>query len=195
MKLAMALHSIKCNCVMTDGGELSYEHDGELQVGDAVFVKQTAGEEIEMAPAPDGEYKADNVIFVVEGGIVKEIRDEKPAEEKPTEEMEGGCKKVKHEGEDPADTPAEEAEKPAEETQSVEDRIAALEEGITALREALESKATAEDELKARIEALEAKIASLEEPAGKPAEKEAEPASEIKASSARMAAWAEMNRR
>ena len=60
--------------VETDKGILTWEADGEIMVGYAVYMD---GE-----PAADGEYVAEGIIVVVENGIVKEIKPvEAPAED------------------------------------------------------------------------------------------------------------------
>lgn len=57
--------------VDTDNGSLLYDGD-ELNVGDEVFI-ENAERELEV-PA-DGEYETETRVYVVEGGIVVEIRD------------------------------------------------------------------------------------------------------------------------
>lgn len=69
--------------VATDKGELIY--DGELAEGTAVLV---AGEGGENAPAPDGEYTAeDGRVIVVKDGTVAEIREPEAEVEQEEEEQ------------------------------------------------------------------------------------------------------------
>lgn len=80
MKLAKMI--MRLAEVETDKGVLVYE--GELIEGTEVFIEK----EGEMVPAEDGEYKVEEGIIVVEGGVVKEIIEaEKPVEEEPVEEV------------------------------------------------------------------------------------------------------------
>ena len=68
----------------TDKGELIWEGEEDLKEGDEVFVE---GEDGELAPAPEGEYKTeDGKTIVVAEGKVAEIRD--PEAEVAPEEVE-----------------------------------------------------------------------------------------------------------
>lgn len=64
--------------VSTDKGELTYIGDKELQAGDEVYLNEL--------PAPDGDYVADDKVFVVKDGKVEEIRDKEVEDEKETPE-------------------------------------------------------------------------------------------------------------
>lgn len=66
---------LQFNGVSTDKGELTYLGDKELQVGDEVYLNEL--------PAPDGDYVADDKVFVVKDGKVEEIRDKEVEEETP----------------------------------------------------------------------------------------------------------------
>lgn len=95
-KLKRALMSLimEFNNLMTDKANLYWNEETDIQEGYAVFVD---GEGDEKIPAPDGEYTAEDVIVIVENGIVKEIKPvEAPAEEPA-----------------PAAEPAQAAEEPA----------------------------------------------------------------------------------
>lgn len=110
--------------VETNNGILTYEEEGELQVGYSVFIDE--------APAADGEYEANGKIFVVVDGKVAEIKDvEAPeAEEAPAEA-------AMAEEEAPA---ADIAEEPAAaEADPYEERIKALEDEVKALRELIDA--------------------------------------------------------
>lgn len=82
--------------VKTDKAVLTYDGDGELEVGMEVFVETEADDNIEYVHPEDGEYvMEDGRIIVVKAGIVEEIKDkevEEPAEmpaEPTTESMVG----------------------------------------------------------------------------------------------------------
>ena len=82
--------------VKTDKAVLTYDGDGELEVGMEVFVETEADDNIEYVHPEDGEYvMEDGRIIVVKAGIVEEIKDKKveePAEmpaEPTTENMVG----------------------------------------------------------------------------------------------------------
>ena len=82
--------------VKTDKAVLTYDGDGELEVGMEVFVETEADDNIEYIHPEDGEYvMEDGRTIVVKAGIVEEIKDkveEMPAEmpaEPTTESMVG----------------------------------------------------------------------------------------------------------
>ena len=82
--------------VKTDKAVLTYDGDGELEVGMEVFVETEADDDIEYVHPEDGEYvMEDGRTIVVKAGIVEEIKDkveEMPAEEpaEPTTENMAG---------------------------------------------------------------------------------------------------------
>ena len=70
--------------VKTDKAVLTYDGDGELEVGMEVFVETEADDNIEYVHPEDGEYvMEDGRIIVVKAGIVEEIKDK--VEEMPVE--------------------------------------------------------------------------------------------------------------
>lgn len=72
--------------VKTDKAVLTYDGDGELEVGMEVFVETEADDNIEYVHPEDGEYvMEDGRIIVVKAGIVEEIKDKV---EEPTEPAE-----------------------------------------------------------------------------------------------------------
>ena len=85
--------------VKTDKAILTYDGDGELEVGMEVFVESGAEDAIEYVHPEDGEYLAeDGRTIVIKDGIVEEIKEkveeptepaEMPAEEPTTENMAG----------------------------------------------------------------------------------------------------------
>ena len=82
--LKEALRSIllQFDGVQTDKGELTWNGDKQLEVGDEVYIDEV--------PAPDGDYVADDKVFVVKDGKVEEIKDKEPEtpETPETEELE-----------------------------------------------------------------------------------------------------------
>ena len=164
-KVKIALRSLlmKCGAIATDKATLLFE-GAEPEVGMEVFVEDENGE---ILPAPDGEYEAEGVVYVIAEGKIAEIRkneegEEAPAEETPAEEP------VEAEEEDPQADPIEEPEE--NETETIEDRVARLEESIGELREGIESMLEAIAALASRIEVVEEKLKAVEEPAADPAE-------------------------
>lgn len=70
--------------VKTDKAVLTYDGDGELEVGMEVFVETEADDTIEYVHPEDGEYvMEDGRTIVIKDGFVEEIKDAEPAE--PTE--------------------------------------------------------------------------------------------------------------
>ncbi len=166
-KVKIALRSLlmKCGEIATDKATLLFE-GAEPEVGMEVFVEDENGE---ILPAPDGEYEAEGVVYVIAEGKIAEIRkneegetaEETPAEEPAEEPVEG-------EEEEPQADPVDEPEEV--ETETVEDRVARLEESIGELREGIESLIEAVAALASRVEVVEEKLKAVEEPAADPAE-------------------------
>ena len=83
--------------VKTDKAVLTYDGEGELEVGMEVFVESGAEDAIEYVHPEDGEYvMEDGRTIVIKDGIVEEIKEkeaeepaEMPAEEPTTENMAG----------------------------------------------------------------------------------------------------------
>ena len=82
--------------VKTDKAVLTYDGDGELEVGMEVFVETEADDTIEYMHPEDGEYLAeDGRTIVIKDGFVEEIKEKEmvdepmePATEPTTENME-----------------------------------------------------------------------------------------------------------
>ena len=71
--------------VKTDKAVLTYDGDGELEVGMEVFVETEADDTIEYMHPEDGEYVTeDGRTIVIKDGFVEEIKEAEPAE--PTTE-------------------------------------------------------------------------------------------------------------
>lgn len=181
-KVKIALRSLlmKCGAIATDKATLLFE-GAEIEVGTEVFVEDENGE---ILPAPDGEYKVGNTIYVVKDGKVDEIRNEEAENEAGADaEAEGdgegegggegdgegdGGEGVEGEEEEPQAEPIDAPEQTEEET--VEDRMNRLEASIGEIREGIESMLEAVAALTGRLEAVEEKLKGLEEPAADPAE-------------------------
>lgn len=104
--------------VETNKGILTYEEEGELQVGYNVYINEE--------PAADGEYEVNDKIFVVVDGKVSEIKDVMPTvEETAMAEM----PTVEVPAEEPAVDPYEERIK------ALEDEVKTLKEMVDALKE------------------------------------------------------------
>jgi len=83
-KLAKLL--LKFDSVSTDKADLFYDHEGELVVGDEVYIYDAEGER---AVPEDGDYESDGYIYVIKEGKVDEIREkEAGSEEKADEALE-----------------------------------------------------------------------------------------------------------
>lgn len=133
IKLAKML--LKFGSLSTDNGELQYE--GDLVEGLEVFIEQDG----ELIPAPDGEYKTEDVTITVVGGKIETIVENAAEEEKPEEET----------------TTEIETEEVEEETQNAE---------VEALKEENEKLKTEIEELKKQLEEANEKLKmSVEKPA------------------------------
>lgn len=165
LKIALRALLLKAGEVETDNGKLIWEGEGELTVGTEVFIETADGENVEVVPAPDGEYKADGKTYVVKDGKVDEIRDENVAEE-PAEEP---AEEEPVEAEETEAEPADENDETPEE-EPLEDRVARLEARIAEITEGIEQLMNAIVGVAERMDAVEEKIAGLEKPATDPAD-------------------------
>ena len=84
IRLRLSKLLVKLSEVPTDLGVLYKSEDGELVVGDLVYVTEESGEFI---PAPTGDYKAEKVTYKVGDGKISEIVEE-TVEEPVKEELE-----------------------------------------------------------------------------------------------------------
>lgn len=73
IRLRLSKLLVKLSEVPTDLGVLYKSEDGELVVGDLVYVTEESGEFI---PAPTGDYKAEKVTYKVVDGKISEIVEE-----------------------------------------------------------------------------------------------------------------------
>lgn len=99
--------------LQTNNGMLTWNGEKQLEVGDEVYLDEE--------PAPDGDYVADDKVFVVKDGKVEEIKDKEVEEEKP-ENLETETTETAE------TTETETTEDPEDETiKGLETRIAELE--------------------------------------------------------------------
>ena len=99
--------------VKTDKAVLTYDGDGELEVGMEVFVETGAEDSIEYVHPEDGEYLAeDGRTIVIKDGFVEEIKEAEPTE--PTTEPAEPATENMEEPMEPTTDPA--TEEPAEPT-------------------------------------------------------------------------------
>lgn len=128
--------------VKTDKAVLTYDGDGELEVGMEVFVETEADDTIEYMHPEDGEYMTeDGRTIVIKDGFVEEIK-----EAEPTEPMEPATEPTNQNMEEPMEPTTE----PMEPTEPTFDAEAAYNEvlaEVQALREELQ-------ELKDRVNEL-----------------------------------------
>lgn len=159
--------------ITSDKGVLRYDGENENDLKEGIGVVAYDTETDMESPAEDGEYQVEteqgNKILVIEGGMIKEIRDMEEPEEEPQE----------NEGDNPEEpeTPAEEPESEESEEEVVESggtEVKAEEEvenptnegeetdteAVVKLREEVNELYKIVDELKARIEKLEGKPAA-----------------------------------
>ena len=130
--------------VKTDKAVLTYDGDGELEVGMEVFVETGAEDSIEYVHPEDGEYMTeDGRTIVIKDGFVEEIKEkvEEPMEpaEPATENME--------EPTEPMEPTIEPVSEPTEPTFDAEAAYNELVAEVQALREELQ-------ELKDKVNAL-----------------------------------------
>lgn len=165
-KLFMKIEKIKAalrrilaefGSVSTDKGVLVWDGDDELKEGDAVHGVDEEGNDVSVE---DGEYRTeDGKIIVVEGGMVKEIRDDEAEVSSEPEAEEEGEPEAEPEAEQVNEESDEEPEAEEKEEDDKDKRIADLEAEIARLEE--------------ENGALKARIAELEgEPAADPASEE-----------------------
>lgn len=98
--------------LQTNNGMLTWNGEKQLEVGDEVYLDEE--------PAPDGDYVADDKVFVVKDGKVEEIKDKEVEDETP--------ENLETETTETETTETETTEDPEDETiKGLETRIAELE--------------------------------------------------------------------
>lgn len=134
--------------VKTDKAVLTYDGDGELEVGMEVFVETEADDTIEYMHPEDGEYLAeDGRTIVIKDGFVEEIK-----EAEPTEPMEPITEPTSEEMAEPMEPmePTTEPTEPAEPVEPAFDAEAAYNEVLAEVQ----NLKTELQELKDRVNAL-----------------------------------------
>ena len=97
--------------VKTDKAVLTYDGDGELEVGMEVFVETEANDTIEYMHPEDGEYLAeDGRTIVIKDGFVEEIKDKVEEPTEPTTEPTEPATENMEETTEPTTEPTEPAE-------------------------------------------------------------------------------------
>lgn len=141
LKLLMKSLFVQFGSVKTDEGlQLIWSEDGELLAGYEVFIEQeTESGNVEYIAAPDGEYHSGETVFVIEGGICKEVRTEEaspePVNEEPAQDTEAAVEDAPAAEEAPAEEPAQEPEFNAE--QAIADLRAEYDAKLNELTEQL----------------------------------------------------------
>ena len=137
--------------VKTDKAVLTYDGDGELEVGMEVFVETEADDTIEYMHPEDGEYvMEDGRTIVIKDGFVEEIKEKEMVEEP----MEPTTEPTNEEMAEPTE-PMEPTTEPTEPTEPVFDAEAAYNEVLAEVQT-----------LKAELQELKDKVnALLEVPA------------------------------
>lgn len=115
--------------VQTDKGMLTWNGDKQLEVGDEVYLDEKL--------ASDGDYVADDKVFVVKDGKVEEIKDKEVEEEKETpENLETEPEKpTEPEPEKPTEPEPDKEDDKDDTIEKLETRIAELEKTIADLVE------------------------------------------------------------
>lgn len=129
--------------VETDKGLLTWEEDAQLEVGYKVYQ--------DGQPAPDGEYKVDNKVFVVVDGKVAEIRDMEVPNEENNPAVEAQMEEPVVEEAPVVEEPVAVVDEKAEAIKALEERVAALEALVKELKAEIMKPAAApvEDEFNA----------------------------------------------
>lgn len=153
LKLLFKSLFVQFGSVKTDEGvQLLWDEDGELLAGYNVYIEQeTESGDLEYVPAPDGEYKSGETVFVIENGVCTEVRKEEP-EAEPEAQAETSEENLEEHLED---NPAETTEEVVE---VVEDPAFDAEKAIADLRSEYDAKL---NELNEKYDAMKAQLDEL----------------------------------
>jgi flagellar capping protein FliD len=153
LKLLFKSLFVQFGSVKTDEGiQLLWDEDGELLAGYNVYIEQeTESGDLEYVPAPDGEYKSGETVFVIENGVCVEVRKEEP-EAEPEAQAETSEENLEEHLED---NPAEISEEVVE---VVEDPAFDVEKAIADLRSEYDTKL---NELNEKYDAMKAQLDEL----------------------------------
>lgn len=153
LKLLFRSLFVSLGSVKTDEGlQLLWDEDGELLAGYNVYIEQeTESGDLEYVPAPDGEYKSGETVFVIENGVCVEVRKEEPKAE-PEAQAETSEENLEEHLED---NPAETSEEVVE---VVEEPAFDAEKAIADLRSEYDAKL---NELNEKYDAMKAQLDEL----------------------------------
>lgn len=153
LKLLFKSLFLSFGSVKTDEGiQLLWSEDGELLAGYNVYIEQeTESGDLEYVPAPDGEYKSGETVFVIENGVCVEVRKEEP-EAEPEAQAETSEENLEEHLED---NPAETSEEVVE---VVEEPAFDAEKAIADLRSEYDAKL---NELNEKYDAMKAQLDEL----------------------------------
>lgn len=153
IKLLFKSLFVQFGSVKTDEGlQLLWSEDGELLAGYNVYIEQeTESGDLEYVPAPDGEYKSGETVFVIENGVCVEVRKEEP-EAEPEAQAETSEENLEEHLED---NPAETSEEVVE---VVEEPAFDAEKAIADLRSEYDAKL---NELSEKYDAMKAQLDEL----------------------------------
>lgn len=153
LKLLFKSLFIQFGSVKTDEGvQLLWDEDGELLAGYNVYIEQeNESGDLEYVPAPDGEYKSGETVFVIENGVCKEVRKDEPGsqaenpevtpEEMSQENLAGEtAEETAGETEEETEEPAFDAEKAIADLKAEHDaKLRELDDKYNAMKEQLDA--------------------------------------------------------
>ena len=134
--------------VKTDKAVLTYDGDGELEVGMEVFVETEADDTIEYVHPEDGEYMTeDGRTIVIKDGFVEEIKEKEMVDEPATEPTEPTTENM----EEPME-PTTEPTEPAEPVEPAFDAEAAYNELVAEMQAMKEELQELKDKVNSLLE-------------------------------------------
>ena len=167
LKLMFRQILMKAGSMDTDRAVLLWDGEGELAEGMEVFVEETDAEgNVNYVSPEDGEFTAEGIKIVIEGGVVKSIVKVDDTTEDTKEDV---VEENMAEEEKPATDPVD--EEAVEEAAKMEDRVAALEAKIVEIATGIETMLNSIAAFETRLAEVENKLAAVEgKPAADPAE-------------------------
>lgn len=153
LKLLFKSLFVQFGSVKTDEGvQLLWNEDGELLAGYNVYIEQeTESGDLEYVPAPDGEYKSGETVFVIADGVCTEVRKAEPEAQAETSEENLEEQVEENLEENPAETSEEVVE-------VVEDPAFDAEKAIADLRSEYDAKL---NELSEKYDVMKAQLDEL----------------------------------
>lgn len=159
LKLLFRSLFVSLGSVKTDEGiQLLWDEDGELLAGYNVYIEQeTESGDLEYVPAPNGEYKSGETVFVIENGVCTEVR---KAESEAETEAQAETSEENLEEQKPAEENFEESpvETSEEVVEVVEEPAFDAEKAIADLRSEYDAKL---NELSEKYDAMKAQLDEL----------------------------------